>query len=435
MKNKAEKREIEKLLHATTYRVCVEGNTYKIGHEHTRGGYIKFIVNFDACNLELASVSRDKILRAARVKPMDAEQFYSDLSSKYNFVNKIKSKLHKTPETKGDSKMGTYYVDLATGKTTKDAEFEQEQQPTAGTKASPKTVEGGTGDLFLDKIVAEVAKHVKVEPTEEVIEQVVTATLSRAVNRVEVKKYDGKVKDLGLTHRLTEKLINLVALKNVMPVNIMLVGAAGGGKTTTCEKVADGLDLSFYPVSVGPQTSKSDLLGYCNANGGYVSSRIREAFENGGLLLLDEVDAAHAGVLTIINALLENGYCSFPDKVVKKHENFVCICACNTYGRGADRQYVGRNQLDAATLDRFLVIDFDYDEMLEQALCGNDDWFKRVKRYRMKAEDLKARVIISPRASIKGARLLEAGFNTHEVEDMVIWKGIDNELKNKIRNN
>ena len=212
----------------------------------------------------------------------------------------------------------------------------------------------------------------------------------------------------------------------------MLVGPAGGGKTTTGEKVAEILDLKFYPMSVGPQTTKSDLLGFIDAAGNYHTTPLREAFEHGGLLLLDEVDAANAGVLTIINALLANGYCSFPDGVKQRSENFRCICACNTYGRGADRQYVGRNQLDAATLDRFAVVDFDYDNELERMIAGNDVWVAKVQRYRERAFKLQMRVVISPRASIFGAKLIASGMDENLVEELVVWKGVSAEIKSKI---
>jgi MoxR-like ATPase len=159
---------------------------------------------------------------------------------------------------------------------------------------------------------------------------------------------------------------------------------------------------------------------------------LREAFEKGGLLLLDEVDAANAGVLTIINALLANGYCSFPDGVMQRNENFRCICACNTYGRGADREYVGRNQLDAATLDRFAVVDFEYDENMERAIAGNNEWVDKIQRYRKRAFDLKMRVVISPRASIFGAKLLANGMKEKLVEDLVLWKGLSEDIRKKI---
>ena len=249
------------------------------------------------------------------------------------------------------------------------------------------------------------------------------------VKVIEVKQGKGLPnKPVGVCHKLTPQIAQVCNLG----IHQMLVGPAGGGKTTCCEKVAEILNLKFYPMSVGPQTTKSDLLGFIDAAGNYHTTPLREAFENGGLLLLDEVDAANAGVLTIINAMLANGYCSFPDGVKQRHESFRCICACNTYGRGADRQYVGRNQLDAATLDRFAVVDFDYDEDLERAIAGNNTWVEKIIRYRKRAFDLKMRVVISPRASIFGAKLLASGMKEKQVEELVVWKGVSAEIRSKI---
>lgn len=260
------------------------------------------------------------------------------------------------------------------------------------------------------------------------IGNIVASKLKNNIKTIEIKPINGESFNIGLSHKLTEQVAKIANTG----ISQMLVGSAGSGKTTTCEKVAEILQLKFYPMSVGPQTTKSDLLGFINANGNYHVSPLRQAFEGGGLLLLDEVDSANAGVLTVINSMLANGYCSFPDGVIKKHDNFRCICACNTYGRGADRQYVGRNQLDAATLDRFVVIDFDYDEDLERELANNDKWVKRVQTIRKKAFDLKLRIVISPRASIYGAKLLQAGFIQSEVEEMTIFKGVSDEIRSKL---
>ena len=255
--------------------------------------------------------------------------------------------------------------------------------------------------------------------------------LNKKTKVIEIKRADLPNKKIGICHRLTQQIAEVCNLG----IHQMLVGPAGGGKTTCCEKVSEILELKFYPMSVGPQTTKSDLLGFIDAAGNYHSTPLREAFENGGLLLLDEVDAANAGVLTIINALLANGYCSFPDGVKQRNEKFRCICACNTYGRGADRQYVGRNQLDAATLDRFAVVDFDYDEDMEREIAGNDAWVEKVQKYRKRANDLKMRVVISPRASIYGARLLASGMKERQVEELVLWKGVSAEIRSKISAN
>lgn len=246
--------------------------------------------------------------------------------------------------------------------------------------------------------------------------------------RIEVELKDGTKKDLGVVHRETEWLIKLLQ----KPRNVFLTGPAGSGKTTCAEKVAEALGLSFHPMSVGPETMKSDLLGFIDANGNYHTTQVREAFEKGGLLLIDEMDAGNGASMTILNSLLSNGYCSFPDGVVKRHPNFRCIAAANTFGRGADRLYVGRNQLDAATLDRFVVRAFDYDEDLERRLAGNDKWVERVQRIRARASELKLRVVVSPRASIIGADMLADGFSQEDVEESCIFK-YDKEFERKMR--
>ena len=273
----------------------------------------------------------------------------------------------------------------------------------------------------LDEQAAQTARNVA---------EIVERMQAKGVMRIEVKLQGGDTKKIGVVHYKTGDVAKAASLEGM---NILLVGPAGSGKTTCCEKVAEILGLPFHAMSVGPETMKSDLLGFVDAAGNYHTTELRRAFENGGLLLLDELDAGSAGSITVLNSLLANGYCAFPDGMVKRHPNFRCIAAANTFGRGADRMYVGRNQLDAATLDRFKVMDFDYDEAMERQLAGNDLWVDKVQRYRQKAFSLKLRVVISPRASIDGARLLNQ-FTEEEVEEMCIWKGLDRATVEKIRN-
>ena len=287
------------------------------------------------------------------------------------------------------------------------------------------------GEMVDEEQVKAIAQGVFAEERESIIEAVAKRTQTRITIAV---RPDGKEINLGLCHYMTEAIYRRVKCG----VNVMLVGAAGSGKTTMGEQIAKMMELQFYPMSMGQQTTMTHLLGYMDAAGNYHSTPIREAFEKGGLLLLDEMDSANAGVLTTLNALLANGYCSFPDGVIKRHPDFYCICAANTYGRGKDREYVGRNQLDAATLDRFVVINLDYDENLERALArreyeGADAWVDKVQAYRHRAYELKERVIISPRASINGCKFLAEGIPEDEVENEVIWKGIDADIVRKIK--
>ena len=235
--------------------------------------------------------------------------------------------------------------------------------------------------------------------------------------------------DLGLQHSQFPDLVKMSSTG----LNIFLVGPAGSGKTTAAINVAKALGVEFH--FTGAIASEFKLTGFINASGNIVSTEFRKAYENGGLFLFDEIDASYPQAVLAFNAALSNNYMDFPDKRVPRHKNFYCIAAANTYGQGADRQYVGRNQLDAASLDRFVFLDWGYDEKLETELAKNEEWTKYVQEARRVVEELKIRHVISPRASLHGATLLAKGFDREMVERTCLWKGMDEATIEKIINN
>lgn len=246
----------------------------------------------------------------------------------------------------------------------------------------------------------------------------------------------------------------LLAAAVAARVNVLLVGPAGSGKTTAVEKVAKALGLPFY--ATGAVNSEYKLTGFIDAQGRIVSTAFRKAFEEGGLFLFGETDASMPGALLAFNTALANDWMDFPDGVVKKHPDFRVVADANTFGTGADRLYVGRNQLDAASLDRYAVIDWEYDEALEAALLGLPApkgspvpvsisplpevevqgiaarWFERVRTVRKAVGELKVRHVVSPRATLNGVKLLAAGWSWADTEQAVIWKGMDNDTKTKV---
>lgn len=226
------------------------------------------------------------------------------------------------------------------------------------------------------------------------------------------------------------KCLEDVLLMVVAGTSPFLVGPAGSGKTTLAEQIAKVLQRPFYMAS--RVSSEYKLTGFVDANGKCVRTAFREAYEHGGVFLFDEVDASDADALTAFNAALAGKLADFPDGVVARHPDFVAIAAGNTFGRGADRQYVGRNQLDAATLDRFQVYEVDYDEQLEIKLAGNEEWTKYVQRVRHAIDAEKVRHVVSPRASIAGAKLLAAGMARAKVEEACIWKGLDTTNRQRV---
>ena len=233
----------------------------------------------------------------------------------------------------------------------------------------------------------------------------------------------------GKTHKQFAEVLTAISAG----LNVFLVGEAGSGKTHMVEQCAETLGLKFYCISVCAQTSASVLLGYMNANGEYVRSLFREAYENGGVFLLDEIDNGNSNVLSVLNSAMANNVCAFPDKMVKKHKDFIVCASGNTYGTGADRKYVGRLEIDAATLDRFAFIELNYDEALERDTCGNEQVATLVQYLRANARKSQSRHIISPRASIFISRLVAAEANIDNALKSCVFKGMDEDTINKIK--
>lgn len=245
--------------------------------------------------------------------------------------------------------------------------------------------------------------------------------------RMKVLKPDGGIIETGLQHHQFGELLDVVQAG----LNAYLVGPAGSGKTTAAEMVAKALNLPFY--FTGAITSEFKLTGFIDANGRVICPAFRRAYESGGVFLFDEIDGSMAQAVLAFNAAIANSMMDFPDKSVPKHPNFHCIAAANTYGFGADRVYVGRNQLDGATVDRFVFIDWGYDEKLERTLANNDDWVNHVHKVRKAVAQHKIRHVVSPRASMNGAKMLALGVKRPVVEKSVIYKGLDVESVEKIK--
>ena len=108
------------------------------------------------------------------------------------------------------------------------------------------------------------------------------------------------------------------------------------------------------------------------------------------------------------NAMTDGGLATLPTgEVVPRAENSVIIGAMNTFGHGADRLYVGRNQLDAATLDRFVgaTVEMDYDKDLECKLCPEKNIRDAIWEIRSKARKHSLRRVVSTRSLVAARRL------------------------------
>lgn len=237
-----------------------------------------------------------------------------------------------------------------------------------------------------------------------------------------------ETKQVFKTHK-TQSVLTLLLKKER---NVYLVGPAGSGKTMAAQSAADSLGLKFYCTSVCAQTSKADLFGFVDATGTYRPTPLYIAYTEGGVYLMDEVDNGNSNTNNAMNAALSGMTASFPCGMVTRHKDFYCIVAGNTYGTGASRQYVGRNQLDAAFLDRFAMLEWDYDHDMENDLVKNKKIAKLVQAIRAKVSDLKIKLIVSPRASM-GIDAVHPEIDIHTALDLMLFKGqVDKATKEKI---
>jgi cobaltochelatase CobS len=200
---------------------------------------------------------------------------------------------------------------------------------------------------------------------------------------------------------------------------VYLVGPAGSGKTTLAVQLAQTLGLQCYIH--GAVSQAHELFGWSDANGIYHGTAFRRAFEHGGICLIDEMDGSAPEALLALNAALANRRATFPDSPdeLAAHPDFFPIAAANTLGHGATHQYVGRSPMDGATMDRFLLIEVNYDPAIEQAM-GDAKAVAMVDKIRALVAAKGWPLIVSPRATRRLSGLLSLGYGERDALQMAV---------------
>ncbi len=224
-----------------------------------------------------------------------------------------------------------------------------------------------------------------------------------------------------------------------MERQVFVAGPSGSGKTHMASQVAKALGVQFKHISCSAGLSEAHLLGRMLFDGTYVKSDFVDCYENGGIFLFDEIDAADANTLLVVNSALANGSMSVPNRKdnpsAKRHKDFMCICAGNTWGSGSI-EYAGRNYMDAAFMDRFSAskVVVDYDSKLEKKICTDDFLYTALTNLRKAVLDKKIRRVISTRVFISGQRQVSSGKSIKDFINnlMIDWSS---EEKSKIKMN
>ena len=299
-----------------------------------------------------------------------------------------------------------------------------------GTKIEAMNTNTKLEDALIQGIVSkgkELATEELEKELKDRLDKFIKETYGALPQKLTIVHNDIEYDKTGIFHKMFDKVLKLVD----MNLPVMLTGGAGAGKNFMLEQVANALGLDFYYTSTITQEYK--LTGFIDGGGKYHETEFYKAFTQGGVFMLDEIDASIPECLVILNGAIANGYFDFPTGREIANENFRVVCAGNTVGLGADLVYTGRNVLDGATLDRFVLVEIDYDSRIEENLCQDEDLRNFLYDVRHSIKFNHINHIIGMRCFKYAYQLLMNDFDKEFIVKSVILKGLQQDDINVLK--
>ena len=258
--------------------------------------------------------------------------------------------------------------------------MDKAQDPMAMLTTALSMLQGGA-QIDEAQIEAIVDRRLKAQKPLKV--EVVSATATKRVDKA---------------HKNFAKATQLLGLGK----NVALIGESGSGKSFGAVQMAQALDKEYVIESCHGKMQSFDLVGAMSpTTGEYISSKLRDAYENGKVLILDEFDRSTTEVAIVLNGVLANDEFGFPDGMVTKHADFRVIACQNTFGNGTSKTYASAKPQDGSTLTRFTRVEWDIDEKLELAICGDTEATRVVQAIRKNAKSKGYdQILITPRQAI-----------------------------------
>lgn len=159
----------------------------------------------------------------------------------------------------------------------------------------------------------------------------------------------------------------------MMPV--WLYGPAGTGKSALCEQIAAEMGWSYYCTG-SILDEYSGLKGFIDANGLAHKTEFVRALDDAAagrdvLICFDEADGSIPEVMLCLNNLLAGGVVEACGVTYRANDHLHVVACGNTCGRGGDGTYT-RQIIDAATLDRFAMVEINYARDIELSIAHGD---------------------------------------------------------------
>ena len=227
--------------------------------------------------------------------------------------------------------------------------------------------------------------------------------------------------------------------------NIMMTGAAGGGKTMAAKAVANALDREEFYFNLGAtQDPRATLIGnthFAKDTGTFFSESVfvKAIQTPDAVILLDELSRAHPEAWNILMTVLDPGqrYLRLDEAdnspTIKVAKGVTFIATANI-----GNEYTSTRVMDRALLDRFIILEIDLlSEEQESSLLqmlypeANIDMLKNIAaivsatRKELTTEVPRISTSISTRASIEFASLLYDGFTLEEAASVVVYPQFD----------
>lgn len=220
-----------------------------------------------------------------------------------------------------------------------------------------------------------------------------------------------------------------------MGKNIALIGEAGSGKSFGAIQMAQALDLDYAVESCHGKMQSFDLVGAISpTTGSYISTKLRDAYENGKVLILDEFDRSNTETTIALNGILAGDCYGFPDGMVKRHKNFRVIACQNTFGTGASKTYASAKAQDGSTLTRFTRIEWNIDSKLETAICGDNEVTRAVQTIRENAKSNGYdQILITPRQCIDANQMVDSlGWTLKKAVQFTCLNGLPKDVQKRL---
>jgi len=319
--------------------------------------------------------------------------------------------------------------------------------PKAPKVAEPVTVSAG----YADPVMTALAEFVKVTAAASVDEDRVKALIDEALQGLP-KGHGGTVINVptrpepvtlsGVVHEEFDKLLTAVSFG----LAVYLYGPPATGKSHAAEAVAEAMGVPLVGIlACSPDMMPSAVRGFVDAGGTYQRTAFRDAYEHGGVFVIDEIDNAPSAITVgLVNTALASSRMTFPDGTIAKSPNFRLVVTANTFGTGATAEFVGRFPLDPSTLSRFVRIGWNYSERVDRAVVEGsgavprivDGVMSAVSRMRENVATAGLRSFITSRDAKAAALMLTAGWTWEDVLNAcLVPAGTTDDQRRQILNN